>query len=328
MFTLARRKNDLSTDELKQLSGVLPASNFTLAELIEIFLDDCAVRNLREHTVKFYKNELATFIRLLEAQGIELNTDKISAEVIKTNVIKAMQAQGIKPVSINTRLRAVRAFFNFLYKQKYIKRNPMQQVQLLRHRKEVIETLTVDQINKLLNACDLRTFVGVRDYTIILTFVETGVRANELVGINVDDINFSSGFIRIRNAKSYRERLVPIQKKMKEQLKKYLAVRGQLDTDSLFVTLDSNPLSKRQMQSRISYYGDMANIKGVRVSCHTLRHTFAKLCVVNGANVFQLQAILGHTTLDMTKTYVNLFSSDVAEGHKQFSPLQNIRNFR
>jgi integrase/recombinase XerD len=92
------------------------------------------------------------------------------------------------------------------------------------------------------------------------------------------------------------KRLVPIQSRMKEQLRRYLAIRGNAVTDSLFITLDGTPLSKRQIQSRIKHYGEKAGIKGVRVSPHTLRHTFAKLCVMNGANAFQPMSILGHTT--------------------------------
>ncbi|WP_331712022.1 tyrosine-type recombinase/integrase [Bacillus sp. SJS] len=90
-------------------------------------------------------------------------------------------------------------------------------------------------------------------------------------------------------------------------------------------TLDGTGLSKRQIQSRVSEYGKKAKITDVRVSCHTLRHTFAKLCVINGANAFQLMNILGHTTLEMTKVYVNLFSSEVAEGHRKFSPLNSLK---
>jgi integrase/recombinase XerD len=319
-----RRTNELNMDELKTVQSVLPTGNLTISEAVELFIEDCEVRNLREHTIKYYRNEFNAFMGLLSRQGVELNIGAITALVITNNVIKAMQGANIKPVSTNTRLTALKALFNWLHKKRYIKRNPMEEVSKLRERKEVIETLTVKQIEELLNACNLRTFTGVRDYTILLLFIETGVRVNELAGIAVNDIDFSNGNIRIRNAKSYRERLVPIQSRMKEQLRKYLQIRGNAVTDSLFITLDGTTLSKRQIQSRVSEYGKKAGIKGVRCSCHTLRHTFAKLCVLNGANTFQLMSILGHTTLEMTKVYVNLFSSEVAEGHKKFSPLNSL----
>ncbi|MGD6964073.1 tyrosine-type recombinase/integrase [Fictibacillus phosphorivorans] len=322
---MGRRSNELNMQELKVVQADTKATDLTVKEAIELFTEDCIVRNLREHTVKYYNNELGAFIRLLQGQGVELTLQGMNETIIKENVIKAMQGQGIKPVSINTRLTALRAFFNWLHKQRYIKRNPMAEVSMLNHRKEIIETLTVEQLNQLLNACDLRTFTGVRDYTILLLFIETGVRVNELAGIEVGDINFAGGNIHIRNAKSYTERVVPIQTRMKEQLRKWLAVRGDLATEALFVTVDNTPLSKRQIQSRVTHYGGKSKIKGVRVSCHTLRHTFAKLCVVNGSSAFHLMQILGHTDISMTKRYVNLFSNDVAEGHKKFSPLNNLR---
>lgn len=97
-----------------------------------------------------------------------------------------------------------------------------------------------------------------------------------------------------------------------------------MDTDYLFITRDNTPLSKKQVQDRIREYGKKAGIKNVRCSPHTFRHTFDKLCVLNGANAFQLQAILGHTSLEVTKVYVNLFSSEVQQGHAKFSPINNL----
>lgn len=217
-----RRSNELNIEELTKVQSVLPPGNLTISEAVELFIEDCEVRNLREHTIKYYRNEFNALMGLLTLQGVELNLGAITAPVITNNVIKAMQGANIKPVSINTRLTALKALFNWLHKRRYIKHNPMEEVSKLRERKEVIETFTVKQIEELLNACNLHTFTGVRDYTILLLFIETGVRVNELAGIAVNDIDFANGNIRIRNAKSYRERLVPIQSRMKEQLRKIL----------------------------------------------------------------------------------------------------------
>lgn len=245
--------------------------------------------------------------------------------MIKEKVIKKLLDRGIRPVSINTKLRAVRAFLNFLVTHGYIKRSPMESIQMLKHDKNAIETLTIAQVRALLNACNLRTFVGYCDYTIISQFLETGIRVFELVNIDVQDVDLQAGLIHIKQVKSNLARSVPIQRAMKNILLRYMRLRGHLPTNRLFVTLSGTPLSKRQVQKRITDYGKKAGIKGVRVSPHTIRHTFAKLAVMNGANAFHLQAILGHTTLDMTKTYVNLFGNEVKEGHKKFSPLQSIR---
>lgn len=235
-----------------------------------------------------------------------------------------MKEKGIKAVSINSRLRALRSFFNLLEVQDYIKHNPMKDIRMLKDRKRIVETFDKKEIKALFNACNIRTFVGFRDKTIMMLLLETGVRANELVGIRGTDINWSQKIIRITKTKNGFERFVPIQNKMIEQLKKYITLRGKTETDSLFITQDNTPMSKRQVQNRIKHYGENAKIKDVRCSPHTFRHTFAKLSVMNGANAFQLQVILGHSTLEVTKMYVKLFSNEVQEGHAKFSPLKYL----
>lgn len=159
----------------------------------------------------------------------------------------------------------------------------------------------------------------------MMLMLETGIRVNEFVGVSLSDIRLEDNLLCVRNAKSYRERLVPIQKVMKDQLKKYITVRGYVESDALFVTMDGTRLTKRGVQQRISIYGEMAKLKDVRCNCHTFRHTFAKLSVQQGANIFELQSILGHSSMEIVKTYVNLFGNDVRDRHKEFSPLKVLK---
>ncbi|MBD7965378.1 tyrosine-type recombinase/integrase [Fictibacillus norfolkensis] len=323
---MARRRNELSTKELSQLRGTIRSDKYEFDELLELFIDDGEIRNLRDHTIKYYRNELTTFRRLLESQDIDTQPAKITPEHVKENVIRYMKdRQQAKTVSINTRLRAIRAFFNYLHKERYIPNNPIKEIKLLKDRKTIIATLSNDQIRKLFRQPNLKTFIGVRDLTIMMLLLETGIRANELVGLSLGDIRWDDSQLLIRNAKGHRERLVPFQARMKDQFKKYIAIRGVIETDALFITIDNTPLTKRQLQARITFYGREASIDNVRCSCHTLRHTFAKLSVQNGAGIFELQQILGHTTMEMVRTYVNLYSTEVRDKHKSFSPLTNLK---
>lgn len=318
------RRGDLTKAELRVVLD--PADiEYTFDELLEVFIEDCEYRNLREHTIKYYRIEITTFKNILNEQGLgDISPYDISNEIIKRNVIMYMKEKGVKAVSINSCLRALRSFYNLLEAQSYIKVNPMKDIRLLKDRKRIVETFDKKQIKNLLNACDIRTFVGFRDKTIMLFLLETGVRANELIGVKVADIIWTQKVVRITNTKGGYERFVPIQSKMIDQLKKYLAIRGHLETDYLFITQDDTLMSKRQVQNRINFYGETAKIRNVRCSPHTFRNTFAKLSVMNGANAFQLQAILGHSTLEVTKMYVNLFSNEIQEGHAKFSPLKNL----
>ncbi|USK45508.1 tyrosine-type recombinase/integrase [Cytobacillus oceanisediminis] len=323
---MARRKNVLSDAELSIVKKSTQSYVETFKDAIELFEKDCDLRNLRPYTIKYYRNEISAFLKHLSEQGIDLVLLKpycLTEEHIKENVILYMRNyKGIKIVSINTRLRALRAFFNFLYNAKQIPKNPMANIKLLKDRKRVIPTFTKEQLNKLFRQPDLKTFTGVRDYTIMLLFLETGMRVNELAGLSLADIRWEDNLLCIRNAKSYRERLVPIQNEMKNQLKKYIAIRGSVESTALFITIDGTQLTRRGIQNRIEKYGVLAGIKGVRCSCHTFRHTFAKLSVQQGANIFELQAILGHTSMEIVKTYVNLFGTDIRDSHKKFSPLR------
>ncbi|MED1148909.1 tyrosine-type recombinase/integrase [Bacillus paralicheniformis] len=318
---MARRSNKLITDQASDKPEI-ELTDFETA--FNSFIRECKLKNLSKHTVKYYRDELLAFRTMLERQGISTKPGDITLKIIKENVIVyMMETLNRKETSINTRLRAIRAFFNFLEKDRQIYENPVRELSLLKQKKEVVETFSRDQLKDLLRQPDLGTFTGFRDYTIMLLLIETGVRVRELTDICVKDIRWEDSQIRI-DGKGYKERLVPIQATMKRQLRKYIQIRGDVPNEALFVTIDNTPLTIRQVQNRLRKYGRKANIKNVRCSPHTFRHTFAKMSVQNGADVFALQAVLGHTSLDMVRNYVNLFSSDVMDAHKKFSPVEKL----
>ena len=320
-----RRSNRIVVDDSPQETAAEPL--FEAAEMdmaINAFLRDCKIRNLSEHTITYYRNELRAFRNILEKQSIDTAPARITEKIIRENVILYMMGEGRKETAINARLRALRAFFNFLEREAILPHNPMEGVRLVRQKRAAIQTFSREQLRAILSAPDQRTFTGLRDYTAMLLMVETGLRVKELLNIRLDDIDFNDNTIRVRAPKSYQERIVPFQTVVKRALRKYIAVRGNLDTDILFVNLNNEPLGVKGLQTAIAKYGRIAGIKGVRCSPHTFRHTFAKMAVQNGANIFELQKILGHASLEMVRVYVNLFSSDVVSAHKRFSPVEKL----
>jgi len=140
------RRGELSREELLLISDDIGGIEYTFDELLEIFIEDCELRNLREHTIKYYRSELNAFVKLLKEQGIELRVSEWTGETIKRNVIMYMKEKGLKTVSINSRLRAMRAFFNFLEGRNLIKINPMKDIKLLKDRKRIVETFDNQQI--------------------------------------------------------------------------------------------------------------------------------------------------------------------------------------
>lgn len=120
---------------------------------------------------------------------------------------------------------------------------------LLKVRDGNIETFSIKQLRSLLNAPNKRRFTGVRDYTYLLLLLETGIRLSEATAIQVEDVKQSEGVIFVRHTKNDFHRYVPIQAKMKEQLRRYMRLRGTCETNNLFVTLDGGAMQRQGLQS-------------------------------------------------------------------------------
>ncbi|NIK13146.1 tyrosine-type recombinase/integrase [Alkalibacillus almallahensis] len=319
------RKNELIGAELDLLDDTVGEVPIHFDAGLDLFIKEGERKGLRDVTLHFYRRETSYLRRYLIAQGHSLILNEVTRAHIDGFVDFMRETRGLKNGAINTRIRGNRTFFNFLAETKRIKDSPMYKYPLLKEQKGNIETFTINQLRKLLNAPNRRTFTGQRDYTIMLLWAETGLRLSETQGIKVEDVKLSEGQIFVRHTKTHEHRYVPIQHRMKEQLQRYLRLRGTSpETDKLFVTLDGTELKQSPMQKLPGKYGAQIGIKNVRLSPHTFRHTFAKLSVMNGAGVFELQKILGHSTMDMVRTYVNLYSSDLSEKHREFSPLKDL----
>ena len=320
---MSRRRNLLISDTNEEVRKHTPAE-LSFDDAVSKFLQESKLRNLSRDTLKYYAMQLRIVDGYLKDAIGTVDVAQITKQDIREHVILRMMDAGLKETTINSRLRAVRAFFNFLAREALIVRNPMKTVSLVKEKQDAIETFSAEQVRLLFRAPDMRTFTGNRDYTMIMLMLETGVRLKELVGIKTHHISLDEGLILITEGKGNKERLVPIQKSMRAQLVAYLDLRGDVESEYVFLNIDNGQLSKRQWQIRLKAYGESVGIKNVRVSPHTFRHTFAKMAVQNGANIFELQKMLGHSTLDMVRRYVNLYSADVARGHAKFSPIEKL----
>lgn len=322
---MARRRTFIDINPVLSESATTP-------ELKEDAFDECSesfYRHLRanqrsEHTIKYYRNNLVVLENYLRNNGHSTRLRRLSTDILAEGYLRyAKEVKHLRPASIQANLRAFRAFFNWAVNEGIIEESPMKNISVSSNRNNAVITFNAEQVRELLSQPDLKTFVGLRDYTIMLLMLDTGVRLREITDITVSDIRFADSQILI-HGKNGRDRLVPFQAKAKQALKTYLKVRGKVNNDWLFLTHDDGKMARGSIQKRIYKYGRMAMMDDVRCSPHTFRHTFAKMSVRNGANIFELQKILGHETLDMVRVYVNLFSTEVTEAHKRFSPLENL----
>ncbi len=197
------------------------------------------------------------------------------------------------------------------------------QIEFMRDEKYKVNAFTTKQVKALLKQPNKRTYTGFRDYVIMMLLLDTGIRSRELVELKTSHLNTADKNIFINKAKNGLSRVVPVSDKVMYLLKALLDLNNQ--SEYIFQTINGNKLNRGTVYKKLKHYGELADInKSARVSAHTFRHTFAKLSIQNGANIFELQKILGHQTLDMVRVYVNLYDPEINKAHKNFSPTNNF----
>ena len=230
--------------------------------------------------------------------------------------------------TVSAYMRALQSFWSWLEREGLVQENPFRKLKPPKAPQKIIPVFTEDQLRRLFASVDLTSPNGYRDYAIMLLLLDTGIRCSELAGLKVEDVDLDSRLIKVWG-KGNKQRLVPIGAKVQKALWKYIH-RHRPDPalpryHHLFLTRDGRPLTKDRVEAIVECYGKRAGITGVRVSPHTFRHTMAVTYLRNGGDIFSLQQILGHSSLEVLRNYVNLALSDIQGVHRRSSPADNIQ---
>ncbi|MCJ7520804.1 MAG: tyrosine-type recombinase/integrase [Dehalococcoidia bacterium] len=290
-----------------------------------IAIIECAVRYLTDflgvHGMSTDVNEIGT--DELRSYCLHLQTRQRFA----AHPFTKPQQGHLSGHTINGYLRALRAFWSWAAAEGFINENPFALLKIPKAPKKIIPTLSAEQLARLIEAIDLSNPQGYRDYAAILLLADTGLRLSELTNLKLEDVNLERRILKVWG-KGAKERMVPFGARVQRALLRYVNFYrpepARPRTEELFLTYFGEPMKKRRVEVIIKSYGIKAGIKGVRCSPHTLRHTMAVMWVRNGGDVFSLQQILGHSTLDMVRIYVNLAQTDIEAAHRKFSPADNL----
>lgn len=280
------------------------------------------------------------FVDFLASHGMTVDVTGVSHREIRAFILHLQQKKsfsnhrfnhpqdrGLSGHTINCYLRSLRIFFSWLVSEGIMESNPFDRVKIPRPPRKVIATFTDSQIQQLLAAIDIRSPEGFRDYTIILTLLDTAMRVSELCHLRLDNVWLEDGSLKVLG-KGNKERLIPIGRQVQRLLWRYINRHrpepAAPSCNFVFLTRDGRPLTKDRVEKIIAYYGKKAEISGVRCSPHTLRHTAAIRFLRNGGDVFSLQKILGHASLEMTRRYCEVADIDVKRAHTTASPVDNL----
>lgn len=313
----------------------MEASNLELGNLIQGFIFSCQTEGKSPRTIEWYITFLRRFDKFLESRNLPTSISLITKHHIR-QFIRYLQTEArtphknkpLSPATIQGYTRTLKVFFSWLVKEDYLDINTISGIPVPRAPTKIVNTFSHEHIKRLSDSYCGANGYGYRNLAIVMLLLDTGIRVSELVGIEIDDINLSEGYIKIRQAKGSKERYVPVGSVVQKILWKYINnYRPQPLTERitrLFLSKPGLPLTRSGIQQMLRRSGRRVGITGVRCSPHTFRHTFAKNFLLNGGDIFSLQKILGHSSLSSVRNYLNLFSVDIKKQHRRFSPVDNL----
>lgn len=295
------------------------ASNITIKEVYDKFIRFKRIKNVSDSTISFYDSCMKSFDSYFSLEnGINtLNKD------VYFGYIEYLQnkADKLSDVSINSYLRGLRVFLKHCMSEKYIREF---KVELIRQTETIKEPYTSVELNKLLEKPDVKKcdFAEYRTWALENFFLGTGVRLSTAVSIKIKEIDFENFLIKLSRTKNRSQQYIPLSNNLAQILKEYLEYRGGELEDYLFCNKFGKQLTTEGAKTAVQRYNERRGVE--RTSIHLFRHTFAKLWVTNGGDIFTLQRLLGHKSLEMVRRYVNLYGNEIQKQYTMYNPLDNF----
>jgi integrase/recombinase XerD len=293
------------------------------------FLSEKEFENLSKNTLKGYQMLFDDFLKWCEGNGYE-RIEQITSRVLKNYLSMCKTEKGNNPTSINTKRKQFRAFFNFLVQEGLLDENPTDSIK--RVREDIrIKTFTDDEVKQILSY--LRrikrkedSFYAVRNYTIFLTLIGTGLRASELTSLKWNNVDLKNRTIKVFG-KMRREESVPLSERLVGELsywKDYcMQTFGEL-SQSVFVNHKNEPLTVNALKLWFKRLAQKMNFPETRCSAHSCRHYFAKTWIQNGGDISTLAKVLRHSSIKTTEKYLQFWGNEVAEDNDKFNPLNKL----
>lgn len=265
-------------------------------------------------TIDNYSIDLDQFISFVENKDISL----LKREDI-SDFINYLSSKGLKTSSIIRRSTVIRLFYIYLNKEKLID-VPLTGLYLPKNEKHLPSVLSTDEVDALLDCFDLTKEVEIRDKAMLETMYASGLRVSELLSLELGNINFVQGYIKTKG-KGSKERIIPIGEFALEYLSLYIDKVRRCNvgykTKYVFLNKEGKPISRQYFWRKVKEYAIRANIY-TEISPHTLRHSFATHLLENGANLREVQEMLGHSKIETTQIYTHISTKRIISAYDQF----------
>ena len=273
------------------------------------------------NTIEAYSNDVRKFAQYLEDAGIRRWAQVDTATV--RGYLAWMQNESLTNTTRARNVAALKSFFRFLYMEKYTEHNLGELLDTPRKEKVLPKYLTIEEVERLMDAPDVTTPHGCRDKAMLELLYASGLRVSELITIKLSDISFEMAYVRCFG-KGAKERIIPLGRYALAALEQYInhcrpKVDNNWQTDTLFLNKNGKGLSRQGFWKLIKKYGKEAGIV-TDITPHVLRHSFATHLLSNGADLRAIQEMLGHADIATTQIYTHLLGEQMLDVYKSAHP--------
>ena len=300
-------------------------------ELCASFLDHLRYeRNVSAHTLRNYESDLRQFFDYLAPLAAGQRSAPAIGEIDHLTIrewLSTLHSDRKKKTSIARKLATLRTFFQFLVREEVIEANPAKLVATPRKEKKLPVHLSIEDAIRFIETPDAETDFGKRDRAILELLYATGIRVSELVGINLRDIDFKNHLVRVFG-KRRKERIVPFGEPAGNALQDYLSVRetflmnapaSRRDAQPLILNYQGTRMTTRSVGRLVEKY--IRRCAGIHhISPHALRHSFATHLLDSGADLRDIQELLGHARLSTTQIYTHVSMEKLIEVYDKAHP--------
>ena len=277
------------------------------------------IKHASANTIASYMRDIRQYASYLQSK----QTDVLSAtQQTISDYMQWLQGIGKSPATISRALASLKSLYMFALNEDEIEENPVHNISIEKAEKKLPQILSGKEVELLLEQPRVSDMKGCRDKAMLEVLYATGIRVSELIGLNIDDVSLSGGFIRcVNGAKS---RIIPLYPEALQALREYIeAVRPKMiavpNEHSLFVNVSGERMSRQGFWKIIKYYQEKAKIDK-DITPHTLRHSFAAHLLENGADLHSIQEMLGHSDISSTQIYAQLVKQNLKAVYNKYHP--------
>ena len=290
--------------------------------LVDSYLHYLVVeKGLSRNTIESYGRDLRVFLDFVEGRGIRSFRQVTRGDVLA--FLKELQGRGLSVRSVSRALISLRGLFRFLLLEGHLEEDPVEEMEIPRPPRSLPHVLSLQEVERILEAPDPGTPLGVRDRAMLELLYATGMRVSELAGLAPEGVDIQVGFVRVKG-KGDKERVIPIGEVARERLDIYLRegrprlLKGR-ESPYLFVNRQGRGLSRQGIWKLIKRYALEAGVL-TPITPHTLRHSFATHLLERGADLRFVQVMLGHADIGTTQIYTHVNQEYLRRLYQEYHP--------